>query len=158
MERSTIDLWVGVFVLAGFVALLFLALKVGNLSVAGGDHFYTVTARFDNIGGLKTRAPVRASGVVVGRVTGISFDTRKFEARVAMTLDDQYKFPKDTTASILTSGILGENYVGLDAGGDSEMLKAGDNIQITQSAVVLERLIGQFLYGKAQEGADTAKK
>jgi phospholipid/cholesterol/gamma-HCH transport system substrate-binding protein len=154
MERSTMDLWVGIFVISGFVALLFLALKVGNLNVGTNDDTYTVTARFDNIGGLKVRAPVRASGVVVGRVSRVAFDNTKYEANVIITVDAKYKFPKDTTASILTSGILGENYVGLDAGGDSDMLKEGDKIQITQSAVVLERLIGQFLFDKAQGGND----
>ena len=154
MERSTMDLWVGIFVIGGFAALLFLALKVGNLSVGSNDATYTVTARFDNIGGLKVRAPVRASGVVVGRVSGIAFDNAKYEANVIITVDAKYKFPKDTSASILTSGILGENYVGLDAGGDSDMLKEGDKIQISQSAVVLERLIGQFLFDKAQGGSD----
>jgi len=157
MERSTMDLWVGIFVIIGFGALLFLALKVGNLSVGTTGATYTVIARFDNIGGLKGRAPVRASGVVVGRVSAIAFDNTRYEANVIVTLDAKYKFPKDTTASILTSGILGENYVGLDAGGDSEMLKDGDKIQITQSAVVLERLIGQFLFDKAQQGADKPK-
>lgn len=156
MERSTMDLWVGTFVLIGFAALLFLALKVGNLGVGGNADTYTISARFDNIGGLKVRAPVRASGVVVGRVTNVSFDLSKYEAVVTMAINAQYKFPQDTTASILTSGILGENYVGLDAGGDSDMLKSGDKIQVTQSAVVLERLIGQFLYSRAQEGGDKA--
>ena len=154
MERSTMDLWVGIFVISGFVALLFLALKVGNLSVGTNGDTYTVTARFDNIGGLKVRAPVRASGVVVGRVSRVAFDNAQYESHVIITLDAKYKFPKDTSASILTSGILGENYVGLDAGGDSDMLKDGDKIQITQSAVVLERLIGQFLFDKAQGGGD----
>jgi phospholipid/cholesterol/gamma-HCH transport system substrate-binding protein len=148
------DLWVGIFVISGFVALLFLALKVGNLNVGTNDDTYTVIARFENIGGLKVRAPVRASGVVVGRVSGITFDNTRYEANVIISVDGKYKFPKDTSASILTSGILGENYVGLDAGGDSEMLKNGDKIQITQSAVVLERLIGQFLFDKAQGGGD----
>src|SRR5260221_9129617 len=149
MERNTIDFWVGTFVLAGFGALLFLALKVGNLGVGQGRETYSVVAPFSNIGGLKVRAPVRASGVTVGRVTGIDFDTKKYEARVNLAIDTKYPFPKDTSASILTSGILGENYVGLDAGGDEAMLKDGDRIQITQSAVVLERLIGQFLYSQA---------
>jgi phospholipid/cholesterol/gamma-HCH transport system substrate-binding protein len=157
MERSTMDLWVGIFVIAGFVALLFLALKVGNLTIGSNGETYTISARFDNIGGLKVRAPVRAAGVVVGRVSSINFDITKYEANVTMTLDARYKFPKDTTASILTSGILGENYVGLDAGGDAAMLQEGDKIQITQSAVVLERLIGQFLFDKAQQGNDKSR-
>jgi phospholipid/cholesterol/gamma-HCH transport system substrate-binding protein len=157
MERSTIDVWVGAFVIMGFGALLVLALKVGNLGVNGSKATYSVTAPFNNIGGLKVRAPVRASGVTVGRVVAIEFDTQKYEANVRMAIDKSYQFPKDTTASILTSGILGENYIGLDAGGEDEKLKEGDRIALTQSAVVLERLISQFMYGKAQEsGAPNA--
>jgi phospholipid/cholesterol/gamma-HCH transport system substrate-binding protein len=158
MERSTIDFWVGLFVLIGFGALLILALKVGNLGLGGANETYTIWAPFSNIGGLKTRAPVRASGVTVGRVTGIEFDTKKYEAEVKMTIDKNYQFPKDTSASIQTSGILGENYIGLDAGGDDEKLKDGDHVQLTQSAVVLEKLISQFLYGKAQESGGGDKK
>ncbi|HVK54895.1 MAG TPA: outer membrane lipid asymmetry maintenance protein MlaD [Burkholderiales bacterium] len=153
MERSTIDVWVGAFVIMGFGALLVLALKVGNLGVNGSQETYSVTAPFNNIGGLKVRAPVRASGVTVGRVVAIEFDTQKYEANVKMAIDKSYQFPKDTTASILTSGILGENYIGLDAGGEDDKLKEGDRIALTQSAVVLERLISQFMYGKAQESA-----
>jgi phospholipid/cholesterol/gamma-HCH transport system substrate-binding protein len=137
----------------GFGALLVLALKVGNLGVNGSQETYSVTAPFNNIGGLKVRAPVRASGVTVGRVVAIEFDTQKYEANVKMAIDKSYQFPKDTTASILTSGILGENYIGLDAGGEDDKLKEGDRIALTQSAVVLERLISQFMYGKAQESA-----
>ena len=151
MERTTIDFWVGVFVLMGFGAFLVLALKVGNLGFGGKQETYTVIAPFSNIGGLKTRAPVRASGVTVGRVVAIEFNTRKYEAEVKMAIDNNYQFPKDTSAAIQTSGILGENYIGLDAGGEEQKLKDGDRIQITQSAVVLERLIGQFLFNKAQE-------
>lgn len=151
MERSTIDFWVGLFVLMGFGAMLVLALKVGNLGVGGSKETYVVTAPFNNIGGLKNRAPVRASGVTVGRVVDIEFDTTKYEALVKLAIDKNYQFPKDTSAAILTSGILGENYIGLDAGGDDQKLKEGDRIQITQSAVVLERLISQFLFSKAQE-------
>lgn len=151
MERSTIDFWVGLFVLMGFGALLVLALKVGNLGIGGNRETYTVLAPFNNVGGLKVRAPVRASGVTVGRVVAIEFDVKKYEANVMLAIDKNYQFPKDTSASIQTSGILGENYIGLDAGGDEQKLKDGDRIQLTQSAVVLEKLIGQFLYGKAQE-------
>jgi len=156
MERTTIDLWFGAFVAAGFAALLVLALKVGNLGAERANQTYRVDARFDNIGGLKVRAPVRSAGVLVGRVAEIHFDNKRFQADVTLALDKRYTFPKDTSASILTSGLLGENYVGLDAGGDDKNLAAGDRITITQSAVVLERLIGQFLFSKAQE--EPAKK
>jgi phospholipid/cholesterol/gamma-HCH transport system substrate-binding protein len=151
MERTTIDLWFGAFVTAGFVALLVLALKVGNLGAERASETYDVEARFDNIGGLKKRAPVRSAGVVVGRVADIHFDNARYQADVTLALDKRYKFPKDTSASINTSGLLGESYVGLDAGGDDKSLEAGDRITITQSAVVLEKLIGQFLFSKAQE-------
>jgi phospholipid/cholesterol/gamma-HCH transport system substrate-binding protein len=156
MERTTIDLWFGAFVLAGFGALLVLALKVGNLGAERPTSTYRVEARFDNIGGLKVRAPVRSSGVLVGRVADIRFDNERFQASVVIAVDSRYAFPKDTSASILTSGLLGEQYIGLDAGGDDKKLGDGDRITITQSAVVLERLIGQFLFSKAQE--DGAKK
>lgn len=152
MGRSTLDLWVGLFVCAGIGALLILALKVGNTSGFSAGDTYQVSANFDNIGGLKPRAPVKSAGVVVGRVTGIAFDDQKFMAKVTMTLDQRYKFPKDTTASILTSGLLGEQYVGLVAGGDPANLAQGEVIKLTQSAVVLENLISQFLYSKAAEG------
>ncbi|MEK6594317.1 MAG: outer membrane lipid asymmetry maintenance protein MlaD [Pseudomonadota bacterium] len=152
MERSTLDLWVGLFVCAGVGALLILALKVGNMSGLNVSDTYQVYANFDNIGGLKPRAPVKSAGVVVGRVAGISFDNEKFLAKVIMTLDKNYKFPRDTTASILTSGLLGEQYVGFVAGGDEKMLAQGDALKLTQSAVVLENLISQFLYSKAAEG------
>lgn len=158
MERSTLDLWVGLFVCAGIGALLVLAMKVGNMASIGvGGETYTIYGQFDNIGGLKPRAPVKGAGVVVGRVATIEFDTNKFTARVAMTIESKYKFPKDTTASILTSGLLGEQYVGLEAGGDTENIASGETLKLTQSAIVLEKLIGQFLYSKAAEG-DTAKK
>jgi phospholipid/cholesterol/gamma-HCH transport system substrate-binding protein len=151
MERTTIDLWFGAFVTAGFVALLVLALKVGNLGAERAADTYKVEARFDNIGGLKVRGPVRAAGVLVGRVADIRFDNDRYQAAVTLALDKRYSFPKDTSAAILTSGLLGETYIGLDAGADDKKLAAGDRIQITQSAVVLERLINQFLFSKAQE-------
>ena len=151
MERRAVDLWVGLFVVAGFIALMMLALKVGNFGAYSPDNIYVVKAHFDNIGGLKEQAPVRSSGVVVGRVTGIRFDIKKYDAEVTLTMDTKFKFPTDTTASVLTSGILGENYVGLEAGGDEQDLKQGDEIKLTQSAVVLEKIISQFLYSKAQE-------
>ena len=158
MERSTLDLWVGLFVCAGVGALMILAMKVGNMTSIGvGNQTYVLYAYFDNIGGLKARAPVKSAGVVVGRVASIGFDTSRYNARVELSVEDRYKFPKDTTASILTSGLLGEQYIGLDAGGDSANLGAGDSIKLTQSAVVLEKLISQFLYSKAAEG-DSAKK
>ena len=151
MERTTIDLWFGAFVAAGIAALLVLALKVGNLGAERATQTYRVETRFDNIGGLKVRGPVRSAGVLVGRVQDIHFDNERFQASVTLALDKRYTFPKDTSASILTSGLLGETYVGLEAGGDSKALAEGDRITITQSAVVLEKLIGQFLFSKAQE-------
>jgi phospholipid/cholesterol/gamma-HCH transport system substrate-binding protein len=154
MKRQTLDLWVGLFVLMGLAALVFLALKVANLSSFGTGDTYSVRANFDNIGGLKVRAPVKSSGVVVGRVTSIGFDNQTFEARVDMAIGSQYRFPKDTSAKILTSGLLGDQYIGLAAGGDTKELANGDTVKITQSAVVLENLIGQFLYSKAAEGPD----
>ncbi len=154
MQRSTLDLWVGIFVMAGIGALLVLAMKVGNMTTAGSGETYQLTAQFDNIGGLKPRAPVKSAGVVVGRVAGITFDNDKFAARVTLNIDKTYKFPKDSSASILTSGLLGEQYIGLEGGGDTANLNTGDRIKQTQSAVVLEKLIGQFLYSKAAEGGD----
>ena len=152
MKRTTVDLWVGVFVTAGLAALLTLALKVGNATSVSAADGYIVFGQFDNIGGLKPRAPVKSAGVVVGRIVSIAFDDQRFTARVTMRIDKRYRFPKDTSASILTSGLLGEQYVGLDAGGDTTNLKDGDELKLTQSAVVLEKLIGQFLYGKAADG------
>jgi phospholipid/cholesterol/gamma-HCH transport system substrate-binding protein len=153
MKRTTVDLWVGIFVTAGLIALLVLALKVGNANTVSAANGYHITAEFDNIGGLKPRAPIKSAGVVVGRVESIGFDNERFAARVLMRIDKRYAFPVDTTASILTSGLLGEQYIGLDGGGDEKLLKDGDRLKLTQSAVVLEKLIGQFLYGKAAEGA-----
>src|SRR5436853_5708053 len=152
MNRSTIDLWVGIFVAAGFAALLFLALKVGNLATFSNSQTYQVYAKFANIGGLKARAPIKSAGVVVGRVSDIRFDNESFEAVVSMNIDIRYQFPKDSSAKILTSGLLGEQYIGLSPGGDSVNLKNGETLKLTQSAVVLENLIGQFLYNKAAEG------
>jgi phospholipid/cholesterol/gamma-HCH transport system substrate-binding protein len=151
MNRSMIDLWVGIFVAAGFAGLLFLAIKVGNLATFSTNDTYQVLAKFANIGGLKVRGPVKSAGVVVGRVADIRFDNETYEAIVTMTLDTGYQFPRDTTAKILTSGILGEQYIGLEAGGDGVMLKNGDRLRLTQSAVVLENLISQFLFNKAAE-------
>ncbi|HQT27009.1 MAG TPA: outer membrane lipid asymmetry maintenance protein MlaD [Burkholderiales bacterium] len=151
MERTTLDLWVGIFIAAGIGAILVLALKVGNFSLNGSDT-YEVYAYFDNVGGLKPRAPIKSAGVVVGRVEAISFDTKEYKAKVTMKIDRHYKFSKDTTASILTSGLLGEQYIGLDTGADDEMLKNGDTITLTQSAIVLEKLIGQLIFSKASSG------
>ncbi len=153
MNKTILDLWVGLFVIAGITALLFLALKVGSMNTVKASDSYVVVARFENVGGLKPRAPVKSAGVVVGRVADISFDNEAYEAAVTLRLDKRYAFPKDTSAAILTSGLLGEQYIGLEAGGSSEKLKDKDRILITQDAVVLENLIGKFIYGKAQEGA-----
>ncbi len=153
-----LDLWVGLFVCAGIGALLVLALKVGNMSGFSVADTYKVYAEFDNVGGLKPRAPVKSAGVVVGRVADVSFDNHSFRARVTLHIDKRYQFPKDSSASILTAGLLGEQYIGMDGGGDDHMLKDGDRLIITQSAVVLEKIIGQFLYGKAAEtGTEKAK-
>ncbi len=150
MERSALDLWVGLFVVAGIAALGVLAMKVGNLSTYNGSETYQLQAYFTNIGGLKPQASIRSSGVLVGRVTGITLDTERYEAKVMMSIDQRYQFPKDTFANILTSGLLGEQYIGLMPGGDMEILKADEVIKKTQSAVVLEDLIGKFLYNKAE--------
>lgn len=153
MKRTGVDLLVGLFVLLGFGALVFLALRAGNMSSAVGlGPTYDTVARFDNIGGLKPRAAVRSAGVVVGRVAAIRFDDQTYQAEVVLALDQRYRFPKDSSAKILTSGLLGEQYIGLEPGGDTEMLANGDRVTMTQSAVVLESLIGQVLYGKAAEG------
>lgn len=152
MERSMLDLWVGLFVCAGIGALLVLALKVGSMNGFSAADTYQVNAQFDNIGGLKRSAPVKSAGVVVGRVEDISFDNKTFRAMVTLRIDKRYMFPKDSSASILTAGLLGEQYIGMDGGGDEELLKNGDRLTVTQSAVVLEKIIGQFLYGKAAEG------
>jgi phospholipid/cholesterol/gamma-HCH transport system substrate-binding protein len=153
MERTTMDLWVGMFVVAGIGALVMLAMKVGNLSTYNVSETYEVHAYFANIGGLKPKASIKSAGVVVGRVTEITLDTERYEAKVKMSLDKRYEFPRDTFANILTSGLLGEQYIGLLPGGDEEMLKEGSQIKMTQSAVVLEDLIGKFIYNKADEPA-----
>ncbi len=152
MNRATIDLWVGIFVVIGIGAIVFLALKVGNLTSLQATPTYRLEAAFDNIGGLKVRAPVKAAGVVVGRVDSVHFDPKTYQAIVGLKIDQGVVFTKDTIASILTSGLLGEVYIGLDSGGDTQMLADGGKIAKTQSAVVLEKLIGQFLFDKAQSG------
>jgi phospholipid/cholesterol/gamma-HCH transport system substrate-binding protein len=152
MERTKNDVWVGLFVLIGAAALVFLALQGANLLSLSFAPTYRVSARFDNIGGLKPKAAVKSAGVVVGRIEGIAFDDKTFQARVDMAMDKRYQFPKDSSLKILTSGLLGEQYVGIEAGADDKVLAAGDTITTTQSAVVLENLIGQFLYNKAADG------
>jgi len=154
MERTTLDLWVGIFVVAGVAALAMLAMKVGNLGTYNVSETYQVHAYFTNVGGLKPKASIKSAGVLVGRVTNITLDTQRYEANVVMSLDKRYQFPKDTFADILTSGLLGEQYIGLVPGGDSEMLKNGDQIKMTQSAVVLENLISKFIFNKATEPAN----
>ena len=156
MERSKNDVWVGLFVLIGAVAVLFLALQSANLLSLSLQPTYRVVAKFDNIGGLKRQAAVKSAGVVVGRVESISFDDKSYQARVTLALENRYAFPKDSSLKILTSGLLGEQYIGIEAGAEEKTLQAGDIITATQSAVVLENLIGQFLYNKAAEGPPSA--
>jgi phospholipid/cholesterol/gamma-HCH transport system substrate-binding protein len=157
MSRSTLDLWVGIFVTIGLGAILFLALKVGNLLTVGNTPGYRLEANFDNIGGLKVRAPVKAAGVVVGRVESIRLDPKTYVAVVTMRIDQAYTFSKDSIAAINTSGLLGEQYVSVDSGGDTTMLKDGERIAQTQSAVVIEKLISQFLFDKASAPPAGAK-
>jgi phospholipid/cholesterol/gamma-HCH transport system substrate-binding protein len=157
MERTTIDLWVGVFVALGLAAIFGLALKVGNLTSSNIGATYTVTAAFENIGGLKPHAPVKSAGVVIGRVDSIVFNSKDYEAEVTLKLDKRYEFPKDTFANIYTAGLLGEQYIGLEAGGEETMLKNGDKISHTQDAVVLEKMISQFLYNKASDTKSSEK-
>ena len=151
-DRRAVDVLVGAFVLLGLGALLFLALKSANLGSFSTGPTYSMQARFDNIGGLKVRAPVKSAGVVVGRVTSISFDDKSYQATVVVSMDQRYKFPTDSSAKILTSGLLGEQYLGLEAGAEEKTLGEGDRIRMTQSAVVLENLISQFLFSKAEQG------
>jgi len=153
MERSRSDVWVGLFVLIGAAAILFLALQSANLLSLSLQPTYRVVARFDNIGGLKRQAAVKSAGVVVGRVESIVFDDKSYQARVTLALENRYAFPKDSSLKILTSGLLGEQYIGVEAGADEKNLAPGDTITSTQSAVVLENLIGQFLYNTAADGA-----
>ncbi|MBB3177324.1 outer membrane lipid asymmetry maintenance protein MlaD [Variovorax sp. Sphag1AA] len=155
MQRSNKDIWVGLFVLIGAAALLFLALQSANLLGLNFQKTYPVTARFDNIGGLKPQTAVKSAGVVVGRVESIAFDDKNFQATVTLALQSRYSFPKDSSLKILTSGLLGEQYIGIEAGADEKNLQPGDVITATQSAVVLENLIGQFLYSKAAEGGSS---
>lgn len=152
MNTRTIEVSVGLFVALGMAALFMLAMKVSNLATYGGGEGYVVSATFENIGGLKVRSPVSASGVRVGQVVAIEYDSDGYEARVSMSVDPQYdKFPTDTAASIMTSGLLGEQYVGLQPGAEEEYLVDGSEIELTQSALVLEQIIGQFIYNMADE-------
>jgi phospholipid/cholesterol/gamma-HCH transport system substrate-binding protein len=152
MNRSKNDIWVGLFVLVGAAAVLFLALQSANLLSLNFQSTYRVTAQFDNIGGLKPKAALKSAGVVVGRVESITFDDKSFRARVALAIENRYAFPKDSSLKILTAGLLGEQYIGIEAGADEKLLANGDKLSQTQSAIVLENLISQFLYSKAAEG------
>ena len=156
MQRSKNDVWVGLFVMLGVVAVVFLALQAANLLTLNFQGGYRVTARFDNIGGLKPQAAVRSAGVVVGRVESIEFDDKTYQARVTLALQERYVFPKDSSLKILTSGLLGEQYIGIEAGADEANLANGDVVTATQSAVVLENLISQFLFSKAAEAEPAA--
>lgn len=155
MQQNKSDVWVGLFVLIGALALVFLALQSANLLSLNFQKSYEVTARFDNIGGLKPKAAVKSAGVVVGRVVAITFNDQTFQADVTMNMETRYLFPKDSSLKILTSGLLGDQYIGIEAGASEQNLKAGDRVTATQSAVVLENLIGQFLYNKAEQGGDS---
>lgn len=158
MKRGMIDFWVGLFAVAGVAALLFLALKVSSQGTQPASSSYTVTAEFENIGGLKVRAPVKSAGVVVGRVTRIELDPERYVARATLALDNRYHFSRDSSAEILTSGLLGEQYIGLEPGADEQNLKQDDRITITSSAIVLEQLISRFLFSKAETAGEQAKE
>jgi phospholipid/cholesterol/gamma-HCH transport system substrate-binding protein len=157
MGRKRIETLVGLFVLLGFVAIGYLALKAANLTTFNVGATYSITAKFDNVGGLKKHAPVRSAGVRVGRVSSIGFDNNTFQGVATLDIENQYQFPKDTSAKILTAGLLGDQYVGLQPGGDDKNLAQGDSIKMTQSAVVLENLLGQMLYNKAADSGETKK-
>jgi phospholipid/cholesterol/gamma-HCH transport system substrate-binding protein len=157
MEKRQLETLVGLFVLVGVLAVVFLSLKAANLASFSLESTYTLTARFDNVGGLKIRAPVKSAGVTVGRIRSIGFDDKTFRGVVTMQIDRNYNFPADTSAKILTSGLLGDQYVGLEPGGDDKNLNGGDEIKMTQSAIVIENLIGQMLYNKAAEGGSKDK-
>ena len=155
MKRATVDLWVGVFVAIGLLSVAFLSLKVANLTSASGDTTYTLYADFDNIGALKVKAPVKSSGVVVGRVVSIGLDKDTYRAHVTLSLDSQYQFSRDASAEILTSGLLGEQYIGVTQGGDEDVLKPGEKFTLVSSALVLEQLIGKFMTSMAEKPATT---
>jgi phospholipid/cholesterol/gamma-HCH transport system substrate-binding protein len=156
LKNSLFNFWVGLFVALGIGAIIFLAMKVGNLASWSDPAGYYLTARFDNIGNLKPRAPVKSAGVVVGRVDSIGLDPQTYEAAVKLKILPQYQFSKDTIAAIFTSGLLGEQFVGLEVGGDTVLLKDGETVRKTQSAVQLEKLISQFMFSKASEGSSTS--
>ena len=151
MKRTILDLWAVIFVALGMGALAFLSFQVANLTSLTRGATYEVSARFDDIGGLKVQAPVKSAGVLVGRITSINFDNTSFEAVVQMSIEQRFHFPSDTSARILTAGLLGDQYMGLSAGAETDELENGSVIEITQGAVVLEKLIGQFLYSKTTE-------
>ena len=155
VQSKAVETVVGVFIALGLAAVVVLAMKVSNMSTLGGDSGYRIQANFDNIGGLKVRSPVKMAGVLVGRVSEITFDDETYEAVAIMTIDSKYeKIPEDTTANIYTAGLLGEQYISLNAGGAEDYIQDGGSIEITQSAVVLEQVIGQVLYDKAAGGDD----
>ena len=157
MGKRSIETLVGLFVLLGLAGLVFLAVKAANLATFSGTEGYRLVARFDNIGGLKSRAPVRSAGVTVGRITSIALDNKNYQGVVTMDINSGVQFPRDTSAKILTAGLLGDQYIGLEPGGDEKNLAPGDTIKQTQSAVVLENLIGQFLFNRAADaGSSTA--
>lgn len=152
LHSRTVEIWVGLFIAAGMAALFMLAMQVSNLTVVNDDDGYNVTARFENISGLKVRSPVTVAGVRVGRVTNIGFDPKTFQAVVTMNISTTYDvLPLDTSAAIYTAGLLGEQYIGLEPGGDFEVLKDGDEVMLTQSAIVLEQMIGQLLFSQSQD-------
>ncbi|MGL4996969.1 MAG: outer membrane lipid asymmetry maintenance protein MlaD [Deefgea sp.] len=151
MKRGMIDFWVGLFAAAGLAALLFLALQVSSSSSLPATSSYTLVANFENIGGLKPRAPIKSAGVVVGRVTNITLDAERYVARVEMALDSRYQFSRDSSAEILTSGLLGEQYIGITPGAEEKNLAAGDTFKVTSSAIVLEQLISRFLFSQADK-------
>ena len=153
MKRATIDLWVGIFVAIGLASVAFLSLKVANLTSSNGGSTYALYAEFDNIGGLKVKAPIKSSGVVVGRVTGIELNPETYRARVTLAMDTKFAFSRDASAEILTAGLLGEQYIGVTQGGDEEVLKEGDRVALTSSAMVLEQLIGKFMTNMAEKPA-----
>jgi len=152
LSRKSLELWVGLFVAAGILALAMLAFKVGNLTSSDVLDGYKIRANFDNVGGLKVKAAVTMAGVRIGRVSGIAFDADRYQAVVTMDVDGRYKnIPMDSTANILTSGLLGDQYIGVEPGGEETYLKDGDTILRTQSALVLEKLVGQVIFNKASE-------
>jgi len=152
MHSRSVQIWVGLFVVAGMAALLMLSMKVSNISAFTESEGFEVTAYFENIGGLKVRSPVTMAGVVVGRVASIGFDRESYEAVVTLNIQSEYdNIPEDSSASIFTAGLLGEQYIGLEAGGTEDVLKEGSELELTQSAIVLEQIIGQFLVSQADK-------